>query len=265
MAKKKLAIMDDSLETTEKVEEIAQPEVVEKSASEEKKPTVKKAKQTKKSRKAVRAQTRGKKYQEVREFIERTKNYKLNEAIELAQKGSYSKFTGTIEAHLNTNSKGLRGLITLPYVAGKKLRIVAFGNGAQESGADIVGDEETLKEISSGKINFDVIVATPQWMPKLAPLARILGPRGLMPNPKSGTVTDNVKKAVEELQAGKVEYKTEPNGTVIHLSIGKVNQNIEEISANIKVLYSTIGKSRVKKMTLAATMGPGVRVDLSSI
>src|SRR6185436_2536099 len=97
-------------------------------------------------------------------------------------------------------------------------------------GADLVGDEDTLKTISEGKINFDVMVATPEWMPKLAPIAKVLGPRGLMPNPKSGTVTEDLGKAVADLQAGKVEYKTEPNGMVIHLSVGKVAQAPEELS-----------------------------------
>jgi len=227
-------------------------------------PAVRKPK-TGQSRKKVRAETRSKKYQVAKELVEKTRDYKILEAVELAQKSSYSKFPGTLEAHINTNSKGLRGLISLPYLSGKELTILAFGKEADKSGSDLVGTEETIKDILKGIINFDVLVTTPEWMPKLAPTARILGPRGLMPNPKSGTISDNLKKAVEELQSGKVEYKTEPNGQVIHLPIGKGNQTASEIEANIQVLYQTIGKSRIKKITLASSMGPGVRVDLSSI
>jgi large subunit ribosomal protein L1 len=122
-----------------------------------------------------------------------------------------------------------------------------------------------MEEISKGKYNFDVIVATPEWMPKLAKLAKFLGPRGLMPNPKSNTVTDDLAKAVEELQGGKVEYKTEKDGQVIHISLGKVKQDPNEIATNLKTLYIGIGKSRIKAVTLSATMGPGVKVDLNTL
>jgi large subunit ribosomal protein L1 len=195
----------------------------------------------------------------------RIKIYKLEEAIELVKKSSYSKFTGTLEAHINTSSTGLRGHITLPFASGKKLRVVAFGNGAEESGADIIGDDKLLEEIKAGKINFDILVTTPAWMPKLAPLARVLGPKGLMPNPKSGTITDDLKKAVEGYLAGKTEYKTESKAPVMHLAMGKLDQPTEELSANVKTLLQTLGKSRVKKIALAPTMGPAVKLDLSSI
>ncbi|MFH0936682.1 MAG: 50S ribosomal protein L1, partial [Candidatus Daviesbacteria bacterium] len=191
------------------------------------------------------------------------------EAIQLVQSGSYTKFPGTIEAHLNTAAKGLRGLVSLPFAAGKKLTILAFGpsngSGLKDTEGVILGDDETIKDIEAGKINFDVLVTTAEWMPKLARVAKILGPRGLMPNPKSGTITENLGKTVEELQAGKTEYKTESSSPVIHLSVGKTTQPKEEIVANIKALYNTIGKSRIKKLTLSPTMGPGVKVDLGTI
>ncbi len=210
---------------------------------------------------------RGKKYQEAvaKAEVDAQTTYKVAEAISKAQAGSYSKFPGTLEVHINTNMKNIRGLASLPHATGKKLTILAFGKGAEESGADLVGTEETVEEILKGKLNFDVIVTSPDFMPKLAKAARILGPRGMMPNPKNGTISDNLLKAVTDIQSGKVEYRTEPNGMVIHMGIGKVDQDVTEIVNNIKVLYNTIGKSKVKKMTLAATMGPGVRVDLSSI
>lgn len=219
-----------------------------------------------KSEKAKQAIRRSKKYQEVAEQVDKVKKYPLNEAIELAQKTSYTKFPATMEVHINTAVKGVRGLITLPYASGKKLKILAFGKGAQESGADVVGTDQVLEDIIKGKLpDIDVIVTTPEWMPKLARAAKVLGPKGMMPNPKNGTITDNLNKVIAELQGGKIEYKTENNGQVIHLPIGKVSQPVEEISANIKLLYQTIGKSRIQKITLSPTMGPGVKVDLTSI
>lgn len=214
---------------------------------------------------ASKPKPRGKKYQEKTQLVEPSKKYSLSEAIKLAQETSYTKFSGTLEAHINTDSKNIRGLISLPFKQGKKLTILAFGKDADKSGADMIGNDQIITDIESGKINFDVVITTPEWMPKLAKTARVLGPKGLMPNPKSGTITDNLSKTVTELQGGKVEYKTEKDGKVIHLSVGKIDQQSDEIAANIKVLYNTIGRSKVKKITLSPTMGIGVKIDLSSI
>jgi len=222
-------------------------------------------KEAKKATKPGKAKPRSKKYQELTKDLDRTKIYSLTEAIDMVKKLSYSKFDATLEAHVNTAQMGLRGLVSLPFATGRKLRILAFGKGAETAGADIVGSDETIEEINKGKINFDIVVTTPEWMPKLAKVARILGPRGLMPNPKNGTITDDLKKAVEGFQAGKTEYKTESKAPVIHLALGKLNQPNEELMANIKTLYQTIGKSRVKKITLSPTMGPGIKIDLSSL
>lgn len=219
----------------------------------------------KKQKPGKRTKVRSKKYQESLEKVERAKAYPLNEAVEHAKEVSYTKFDGTLEIHLNTNQKNLRGLVTLPFSAGKKLNVLAFGEGATDSGADIVGTDEIIEAIGKGKIDFDVVVTTPLWMPKLAKAAKVLGPRGLMPNPKSGTITDNLKKAVLELQSGKTEYKTEKAANVMHLGIGKVSQSSDEVSQNIKILITTIGKSRITKATLSPTMGVGVKLDLSSI
>ncbi|MCL5409409.1 MAG: 50S ribosomal protein L1 [Patescibacteria group bacterium] len=172
---------------------------------------------------------RGKQYQQKVELIEKVKRYPLAEAVKLAQEISFTKFPGTVEIHINTNAKNIRGLAALPFATGKQLTILAFGTGAKDSGADLVGSEETIEEITKGKLNFDVIVTTPDWMPKLAKAARILGPRGLMPNPKNGTIGENLSKIVTDLKQGKIEYKTESNGQVIHLRIGKTNQAAEEI------------------------------------
>lgn len=223
----------------------------------------------KKPQKPTKSKPRSKKYQEASKDLDKTKSYALNEAVEIVKKISYSKFNGTLEAHINTVQTGIRGLVSLPFASGKKLRILAFGKGAVDSGADIVGDESTIEEINKGKVSFDLVVTTPEWMPKLAKVARILGPRGIMPNPKNGTITDpsadGLKKAVESFQTGKTEYKTESKAPVIHLGLGKLDQPTEELTSNIKTLLQTVGKTRIKKITLAPTMGPSVKIDLSSI
>ncbi len=208
---------------------------------------------------------RSKKYQEASKDLDKSKSYPLTEALETIKKLSYSKFNGTLEAHINTASTGIRGLVSLPFASGKKIRILAFGKEADASGADLTGSDEILSQIEKGKIDFDLVITTPEWMPKLAKVAKVLGPRGLMPNPKNGTITDDLKKAAEGFQGGKTEYKTEPKAPIIHLGLGKLNQPNEELEANIKTLLQTIGKTRVKKVTLSPTMGPSVKLDLNSI
>lgn len=253
--KAELGIVDEAPKKEE-----ARVKKLESSEQEEKKSKSKKAPQ-----KAGKVKYRSKKYLEAVKDLDKTKRYPLDEALELVQKTSYTKFQGTVEAHINTNVKNIWGLVSLPFASGKKLTILAFGKNAEDSGADIVGDDAALAEIEKGKINFDVLVTTPEWMPKFAKLAKILGPKGLMPSPKNGTITEDLKKAVSELQSGKVEYKTEKDAAVIHLGVGKVTQPKTEVSQNLKVLFNAIGKTKVKKLTLSPTMGPGIKVELSSI
>ena len=291
MGKKKLTIIDDSQPEVEvkKEKKKINPnrEIIAKEAKAEetkvenqvqtrdqsKKTEPEEPKQEKKFQKQGKAKPRSKKYKEIVSDLDRSKTYPLNEAVELTKKLSYSKFTGTLEAHINTTQTGIRGLVSLPFASGRKIRIVAFGKNAQDSGADIVGTEETIEEINKGKVNFDLVITSPDWMSKLAKVARILGPRGLMPNPKNGTITDDLKKAVDSFQAGKTEYghspkqvyKTEAKGFVIHMALGKLDQPTEELTVNIKTLLQTLGKTRVKKVTLAPTIGPGVKVNLGSV
>mgnify|MGYP001600793460 CR=1 FL=1 len=221
-----------------------------------------------KTQKPGKTKSRSKRYIEASKDLDRTKFYPLPEALDMVKKMSYSKFndgSGTLEAHINTTQTGIRGLVSLPFASGKKIRILAFGKGAENSGADILGDDSMLGEISNGKIDFDILITTPEWMPKLAKVAKYLGPRGLMPNPKNGTITDDLKKTVESFQSGKTEFKTESKAPVIHLGLGKLEQPNEELEANIRILLSTIGKTKVTKVTLSPTMGPGVKLDLSNI
>lgn len=261
MGKTKIKTIDYSEETTEKQQEKPVVENREDLAKQKKSATKKSKRATKKGVQKVRS----KKYQEATALVNQSERYPVKDAVELAQKTSYTKFPGTIEAHLNTSVKNLRGLISLPFMAGKQMNVLAFGKGADQSGADFIGTDETIGEIEKGKINFDAIVTTPEWMPKLAKVAKVLGPRGLMPSPKNDTVTENLQKAVTELKGGKSEYKTQANAQVIHLAIGKVTQESVEIASNIKALYNAIGRSKIKKITLSASMGPGVKVNLSSL
>lgn len=223
------------------------------------KPKVKKSK-PKKGHK-----TRSKAYLAKVELVEKGKRYNLIEAIDLARAASFSKNPGSLEVHIMTNSKGMRGLVNMPHLSGKNLRILAFGSGAAAAGADIVGDDAKLDDVMKGRIDFDVVVTHPSWMPKLARAAKVLGPRGMMPNPKNGTVSENLEKAINELKGGKFEYKTEANLPVMHLRIGDLNQPNEELAANIKTLAMSIGKTKLKAMTLAASMGLGVKVETSTI
>ncbi len=258
MGRPKVKIVDDSIEETPQENVKIVTSKTEETAVKSSKP-----------QKPGKAKPRSKKYQDISKDLDRTKIYPLTEAIELVKKLSYCKFDSTLEAHINTISMGIRGLVSLPYANGRKLRILAFGKGADTSGADIIGSDEIIEEITKGKINFDLVVATTEWMLKLAKVARILGPRGLMPNPKNNTITDpsadGLKKAVAGFQAGKTEYKTEAKAPIIHIVLGKLNQPTEELAANIKILIQTVGKTRVKKITLSPTMGPGVKLDLSSL
>lgn len=241
MGRPKLKVIDDS-----PIPEETKAEPVKTAAS--------KPAKEKKTQKPGKAKPRSKKYREITQDLDRNKTYPLSEAIDMVKKLSYVKFNATLEAHINTSQTGIRGLVSLPFVTGRKLKILAFE-----------GSDEVIEEINKGKADFDLVVTTPEWMPKLAKVARILGPRGLMPNPKNGTITEDLKKAVEGFQAGKTEYKTEAKAPVIHLAMGKLNQPNEELIANIKALLQTLGKSRVKKVTLSSTMGPSVKVSLSSL
>lgn len=220
---------------------------------------------SRKTKKPGKAKPRSKKYLEATKTLDRSKTYPLPEALDMVKKMFYAKFNGTLEIHINTVQTGLRGFASLPYASGRKLKLLVFAKAGEDFLGAISGNESTISEIEQGKAPYDVIIATPDWMSKLAKIAKILGPRGLLPNPKNGTITDDPKKAVESFQSGKVEFKTEAKAPVIHVNLGKLDQPNEELEANVKTLLGSIGKSKIKKITLAPTMGPGVKLDLTSI
>jgi large subunit ribosomal protein L1 len=223
-----------------------------------------------------------KRYLEAKKLVDKSKKYPPNEAIELAKKTATTKFVGSLEVHVRLGidpkktDQTVRSTLVLPHSTGKTKKIIAFVSAdkekdAKEAGADIVGGEELINEIiQSNKINFEVAVATPDMMPKLAKLAKILGPKGLMPNPKTETVGPNVKKMVEELKKGKIAFKNDAAG-IIHQAIGKTSLEANQLLENFNSLMDAIRKNKpasakgayFKKITVTTTMGPGVSVDPS--
>ena len=226
---------------------------------------------------------RGKKYLEAAKLIDNTKKYAVDEAVELVKKTSFVKFDATVEAAFRLNldprkaEQNLRGAIVLPHGTGKVSRVVVIAQGekakeAEAAGADHVGSAELIQKISGGWFDFDVIVATPDMMGQLGKLGRVLGPKGLMPNPKTGTVTLDVAKAVQEIKNGKIEYRTDKVGN-IHAPIGRVSFTAEQLKDNVKTLYeqlarikpTTVKGTYMKNITVTSSMGPGVRIDEESL
>ena len=227
---------------------------------------------------------RGKKYQDAAKKIDRTKKYELSEAVELAKATSVTKFDGTVELAFKMNldsrkaEQNLRGAIVLPYGTGKTRSVLVLTKSpdkqkeATTAGADFVGDAEYIEKIKGGWFGFDVIVATPDMMGDLGRLGKILGPKGLMPNAKTGTVTMDITKAVNEIKAGKVEYRVDKTGNIQCL-VGKVSFDAEKLVENIRVVYNTIIKLKpstvkgvyMKSMSISTTMGPGIKVDQDQV
>jgi large subunit ribosomal protein L1 len=226
---------------------------------------------------------RGKKYLEALKLVDRFKAYPITEAIELVKKTNVAKFDATVEVafRLGVDPKKadqqIRGAVVLPHGTGKVQRVLVFAKGekakeAEAAGADYVGDTEYINKIQQGWFDFDVVVATPDMMGEVGKLGRILGPKGLMPNPKTGTVTFDVAKAVQEIKAGKVEYRVDKAGN-IHVPIGKVSFDNEKLAENFATIYEAILKAKpaaakgtyVKNVTVTSTMGPGIKVDPSTV
>ncbi len=212
-------------------------------AEEAKKETTPAAKKAKKSR--------GKRYREAAKLVKKDHYYPLKEAIALAKKTSISRFVGNLEAHFVVRQVGKLGEVKLPYAGGKKKRVV-------------VADDKVIAAIKAGKLDFDILLASPKMMPKLLPFARVLGPRGLMPNPKNGTLVDNPEKAKEKFSQAGLLLKTEKKAPVLHLVVGKLDQPDKELLANLEAVINALGKNNIQKLVLAATMGPGIKVAVSS-
>src|SRR5512135_77109 len=225
----------------------------------------------------------GKKLLSVKEKIEPGKDFSLEEAVKFLKESSYTKFDETVDLALNLgvdprkSEQMVRGTVVLPHGIGKKVRVLVFAKGEKEkealdAGADFVGAEDLVEKITKGWLDFDKVVATPDIMGVVGKLGKILGPRGLMPNPKLGTVTFDVGKAVKEIKAGKVEYKAEKAG-VVQVPIGKVSFDEQKLIENARAIIESVNKAKpstskgkyVKKLSISSTMGPGLKVDPSSV
>lgn len=198
----------------------------------------------------VKKKTRSHRYQKAAKLVDKEKNYSIKEGIKLLRKVSLTRFNGTVEAHLVVKEPGLSGEISLPHGQGKKIKVA-------------IADEKLLSQIKKGKIEFDVLLAKPEMMPSLAKFGRILGPKGLMPSPKNGTVCPEPEKRAKELAEGKIQFKTERNAPLIHLVIGKMDFKDEQLIENFAALVKTIGPSKIKKAVIKSTMSPGIKIALS--
>ena len=225
---------------------------------------------------------KGKKYTEAAKLIDRTMAYDTAEAVALVKKAATAKFDETVEAHIRTGCDGrhaeqqIRGAVVLRHGTGKTVRVLVFAKGdkaneAEAAGADYVGGEELIPKIQNdGWFEFDVVVATPDMMGVVGRLGRVLGPKGLMPNPKAGTVTMDVTKAINEIKAGKIEYRLDKTN-IVHVPVGKVSFTEEQLADNFQAIMDAIVKAKpsslkgtyLKNITLASTMGPGVKVNTS--
>lgn len=222
---------------------------------------------------------RGKKYQEAAKLVEKGKVYSLKEAIELATKTSPVKFDASVEAHVRLGvdprqaDQNIRTTLVLPNGNGKTVRVAVFApldvaKTAKAAGADIAEDEEFLKQLEKGVIDFDVLISTPQYMPKLGKFARLLGPKGLMPNPKAGTVTMDVEKAVKEAKAGKVEYRVDKQA-IVHIGLGKCSFGTEKLLQNAEAFFDSLKSQKpaslkgtyVKSVYITTSMGPSIQIE----
>ena len=226
-----------------------------------------------------RLERRGKKYQEMAKLVEKGKVYNLKDAIDLAIKSNPAKFDASVEIHARLGvdprqaDQNIRTTIVLPNGNGKEVRVAVFApldvcKAAKAAGADIAEDEEFLKQLDKGTINFDVLISTPQYMPKLGKYARLLGPKGLMPNPKAGTVTMDVEKAVKESKAGKVEYRVDKQ-SIVHIGVGKVSFGADKLIENANTFFDSLKAQKpaslkgtyVKSVFVTTTMGPSIAVE----
>ena len=219
----------------------------------------------------------------VLESVDLSKIYEPLEAIKILKENSYVKFQETLEVAINLSidtkktDQNIRGMLNLPKGTGKNIRVAVMAKGdkvseAKDAGADLVGDSDLVDKITSGKIDFDLLIATPDMMPSIGKIAKVLGPKGLMPNPKLGSVTQDVRTAVANVKAGQVKFKNDKAG-IVQAGIGKLSFNEQDLIENLKAFYSSINKSKpdavkssfIKKITIASTMGVGLEINIASL
>ena len=225
----------------------------------------------------------GKNYREALAIVDRNQRYLLEDSLRLAKQTARAKFDETVEMSIRLGvdprqaDQNIRGTVVLPHGMGKTVRVLAFAKGdkekeAQDAGADFVGSDELIKKISDGWLDFDKAVATPDMMAAVGRIGKILGPRGLMPNPKTGTVSPDIAKAVKEIKAGKLEFRVDKAG-IVHVPVGKASFGAEQLIDNAKAVLASVLRAKpasakgnyVKGVTIATTMGPGIKIDLTQI
>lgn len=226
--------------TAEEIAKIALPK-----ENAEEKVEIKIKKKFKKEKKA----SRSKSYQAAAKTLDKSKKYSLSEGLTILEKLKRSKFDEAVELHINTTETGVSGITTLPHTTGKIIRVAIANDGV-------------LAKVAQGKIDFDILLAAPLMMPKLARVAKILGPRGLMPNPKNATLVKDPEKALDAFKKGQMNFKTEAKAPIMHLTVGKISFGAKKLSENIQTLISAIKKEKIRNMTLKSTMSPGIKIQL---
>lgn len=276
--KRQKPIEADTAAKTKKVAEIKKETKETQKPTKAKKPTKTKVKKSlaRKAGPAIQIRQKplhGKNYREAKKLIDKNNQYSLAEGLKILPQTAKSKFTESVEIHLklidkkSKDNQSIRGTIKFPHSTGKKIRIAALTEKpakAKAAGATMAGSDNLINQIKKGKIDFDILVAEPPMMAKIAPLAKILGPKGLMPNPKSGTISDDIEATIKDLAGGKIEYKSDDTGN-IHLMIGKVKDDPKNLSQNIKTLIDSINVNQIKNITICSTMGPGIKIDPESL
>jgi large subunit ribosomal protein L1 len=208
---------------------------------------IKKAKKV--SKKAKKAAPHSKSYQTAFAILDRSKQYKLPDALNMLEKLRRSKFDETVELHINTIEIGVSGNVSLPHGTGKQIKVA-------------IADDDILAKVAAGKIDFDILLADPSMMPKLARVAKILGPRGLMPNPKNGTLVKDPQKAAEEFKKGQINFRTELKAPILHVIVGKMSFGDKKLTDNINTLIEAIKREKIRNVTLKSTMSPGIKLEI---
>ncbi len=257
------------------LENAKETESAEKTEKQESPAPEKKIKITKpKKAAASKKHVRGKKYQEAVGLVDKSQNYKTKEAFEILRKISFSKFDSTVELHINVVDKKIRGKVILPHAVAtktkeKKYLILNDKQQAIEGKQIIWGNEKTIAEIEKGQLkpgkDFDIVITSAKFMPALARVAKVLGPKGMMPNPKNGTITDDPAKILTGGDEGAYEYKCDPTAAIVHTKIGKLSEKDENLTQNLKALVNSIGTAKIKSAVIKSTMSPAIKIDVMSV
>lgn len=265
-SRKHAAKIKPQLETKEEVTSVTATETAPES------PEPKKEKKAVKAKKSISLRHSGKKYKLAKDKIEKDKIYSPKEAFKLLAEVSYTKFDPTVEVHLNVDEKNLRGHVNFPHPIGpkKEKRFLVFAEKYKSENKNvIIASDDSVRDIEEGRLkparDFDVVIATVPYMPKLVKIAKILGPSGMMPNPKNGTITNNPQSIIEDKGSDAIEFRSDPIAPIVHIKIGKLSSKEIKIKDNLKAIIDSIGPSKIKKATIKTSMSPGIQIDIAQI